>query len=174
MNVLNIRRMGENMLSHIEWLYGEKTLEYEKLINKAIRVSLEYEGIETEIEIGVTIVDDAEMQKLNKTYRGIDTTTDVLSFPMVEYNDIESNTSVIAGQMVSPESGRVYLGDIILSWDKVVEQSKIYGHTVQREIGFLVVHSLLHLVGYDHMIEKEEKVMNQKQEAILKGMGVSR
>lgn len=174
MNGLNTQRIGEIMMYYIEWSSREKDLLYEEGILKAISTSLKYESIKTDVEISVMIIDNKYMEVINKTYRNIDTTTDVLSFPMIEYPKGVQLEKTISIQPVSPETGKVYLGDILISWDKVIEQSESYGHSVERELCFLVVHSMLHLLGYDHMNNNEEKMMKEKQEAILEEMEIIR
>lgn len=174
MNGLNTQRIGEIMMCYIEWSSREKDLLYEEGILKAISTSLKYESIKTDVEISVMIIDNKYMEVINKTYRNIDTTTDVLSFPMIEYPKGVQLEKTISIQPVSPETGKVYLGDILISWDKVIEQSESYGHSVERELCFLVVHSMLHLLGYDHMNNNEEKMMKEKQEAILEEMEIIR
>ena len=109
----------------------------------------------------IIIVDNKYIHKLNKEYRGIDRPTDVISFALEDNEDlIESDLRV--------------LGDIYISIDKVYEQAKEYGHSNLREICFLMIHGFLHLLGYDHIKEEEEKVMFAKQEEILNGFGITR
>jgi probable rRNA maturation factor len=104
-------------------------------------------------EISIAFVSKEDIQGLNKEMRGIDKVTDVLSFP--------------AGGEINPENGRVMLGDIVICLDKAAEQSREYGHTLEREVAFLTAHSLLHLLGYDHMSDTEREKMFTIQEEIL-------
>lgn len=163
------------MSQYIEWIYGPEKDLYNELIKQAVLSSLEEEGIEQAVEVSVMIVDDEEIRGINLEQRGKDTATDVLSFPMIEYGvyDVSLN-EIIAYQPRHPETGEVYLGDVVISWDKVMEQSDDFGHSLERELAFLVVHSMLHLMGYDHMESEDEQMMITKQKEILGKMGLSR
>lgn len=161
------------MTLYIEWLYKEQ-LELNTLAEKSAEIVLEVEGITNKIEVSLTVVDDVEIQKINLDQRGKDSATDVLSFPMIEYSLYDSVESAIEAEPVNPDNGLVYLGDIVISWDKVVQQKEAYGHTLEREFTFLIVHSMLHLLGYDHMTEDEEKVMNERQRLIMSKLGIER
>lgn len=136
----------------------------ENLINSVIAESLKYEGVSDNCEISVTIVDNKEIHSINLKHRGIDKPTDVLSFPLI---DFEKETLPCDGS-------KIYLGDIIISIEKAEEQAKEYGHSLDREIGFLTAHSMLHLLGYDHMTCEEEKIMFKKQEDILNNLNLRR
>ena len=125
--------------------------EYEELVKKAVEGTLAYEGVDNDCEISITLTDNENIRELNKEYREIDRETDVLSFPMDE-DDM--------------------LGDIVISLEKAKEQAEEYGHSLEREISFLCVHSCLHLLGYDHETsEEDEKEMFEKQEEVLKQIG---
>ena len=117
------------------------------------------------------------IREFNRENRGIDRPTDVLSFPNVEY-EIPADFSIVEEQEAAyfdPDTGELILGDIIISVDKVAEQAESYGHSQKREFAFLVAHSMLHLCGYDHIDSKEEeKVMIDKQEAVLSELGIGR
>lgn len=135
-----------------------------KLIENVISEALRYEGVNDNTEVSVTIVDNEEIRKINNKFRNIDRATDVLSFPLIDFD----NESL-------PEDGsKIYLGDIIISIERAKEQAKEYGHSLDREIGFLTAHSMLHLLGYDHMVPEEEKEMFAKQEEILNNLGLRR
>lgn len=136
----------------------------EELINSVIAESLRYEGVSDNCEVSVTIVDNDEIHSINLKHRGIDRPTDVLSFPLI---DFEKET-------LPDDGSKIYLGDIIISIEKAEEQAKEYGHSLDREIGFLTAHSMLHLLGYDHMAEDEEKIMFKKQEEILNNLNLRR
>ena len=113
---------------------------------------------------------------MNRNFRGIDRPTDVLSFPLLNY-DTPSDFSVAEEEEADsfdPESGELMLGDIVLSGDKILEQAEAYGHSVKREFAFLVAHSMLHLCGYDHMTEEEAKEMERRQEEILQSLSITR
>ena len=122
-------------------------------------------------EVSLSITDDAGIHELNREQRGIDRATDVLSFPMLEVEDgvlmIDDN------DMIDEET--VFLGDIVISMERAIEQAAAYGHSKERELGFLAVHSMLHLLGYDHELgEQEEAEMFEKQEAVLEKTGLFR
>ena len=135
------------------------------IIINAINSALKSENIDFDCEIEVVIVDKDEIKELNNETRGIDRVTDVLSFPMFE--------SVL--DMTADESGLVFLGSMVICSDRACEQAEEYGHSVEREAAFLAVHSVLHLLGYDHELgEQDEKVMFTKQENVLKSMGITR
>ena len=164
------------MTFEIENVYPEVVLpDYETVIKNVIEAALDYEKCPYEAQVYVLLTDNEEIHEINKEHRQIDRPTDVLSFPMVEYEE--------AGQFdfledqydcFHPETGELLLGDIIISMDKVKEQAKAYGHSNTRELAFLVAHSMLHLMGYDHMVDEERKVMEAKQEEILKNCGYIR
>ncbi len=149
----------------MEILYSNETkydVDYE-LIEKTVKNSLEYENFSDNTEISVTIVGLDEIHQINLEHRGIDRPTDVLSFPLIDFTRDKL-----------PENEKIYLGDIVLCYDKVLSQAEEYGHSTERELAFLTAHSMLHLMGYDHMVPEEEKVMFAKQEEILAKMGLKR
>lgn len=157
---------------------AEKRLDipYEKIIREIVEESLEYEDCPYESEINVILTDDEEIRKINKETRNIDAATDVLSFPMVEFEHPAEFLHVEedAESYFNLESGELMLGDIMISVDKVEEQAERYGHSKTRELAFLTAHSMLHLCGYDHMEESERIVMERKQKEILERRGYSR
>jgi probable rRNA maturation factor len=123
-------------------------------------------------EVDLTFTDDEGIRELNRTYRGIDRPTDVLSFPMREKSPEEPD---IVWTDEEPDDGELdLLGDIVISVPQARRQSEEYGHSLEREIGFLFVHGFLHLIGYDHGNEEAEKVMFAKQEHILAEIGLTR
>ena len=139
---------------------------WEEIVKKAVRTSLLYENFEQKCEISVSIVTEEEIQKINKTFRNVDSPTDVLSFPQLTFQE---------GEIVQVnEKHEIILGDIIISIERAKKQSEEYGHSLEREIAFLTVHSMLHLLGYDHMQKEEEKEMFFKQEQILQQAGFFR
>lgn len=150
-------------------------IEYEKIAETVINAALDYEHCPYEAEIDVTLVDNEGIHAINKEFRGIDNPTDVLSFPLIEYDtpaDFEPLYEM--DDCFNPESGELMLGDIFISLDKVKEQADAYGHGVLREYAFLIAHSMLHLMGYDHIEPSEAQVMEKKQEEILEGLGYVR
>ena len=144
----------------------ELDIPYEDIIRQMVVAALDYENCPYEAEVSVTVVDDKEIQEINKTYRNIDKATDVLSFPMYEYEKA-ADFDNLDDSAFNPESGELLLGDIVISSEKVTAQAKEYGHSKEREFAFLLVHSMLHLLGYDHMEEEERLVMESKQKEIL-------
>lgn len=133
-------------------------------------------------EVALSFVDDEEIRQLNKEYRGMDRPTDVLSFPMLEFGTDEmvidySDLEGIAADEDTVTKGLYtgdQLGDIVISVPRAIEQAEEYGHSVEREIGFLFVHGFLHLLGFDHQNEEEEQIMIRKQEDILQEAGIIR
>ena len=135
------------------------------LIRRSCNAVLEYEKFEGPAEISVTFVDNAAIQELNAQYRGKDMPTDVLSFPLGENGVYDKNE----------DTGASLLGDIVISMEKATEQAELYGHALQREVAFLTVHSMLHLLGYDHETGGLEAVrMREKEEAVLIQLGLPR
>ncbi|MCT4596304.1 MAG: rRNA maturation RNase YbeY [Vallitalea sp.] len=149
---------------------------HEHIINEVIAVSLETEECPYEVEVSVTITDNEEIRKINNEFRNLDKPTDVLSFPLIDYYK-PGDFSVVEeddDELFDLDTGELMLGDIIISMEKAEDQAKEYGHSIEREIGFLTAHSMLHLMGYDHMEVDEEKLMKQKQEQILSKVGLVR
>ncbi len=140
-----------------------------------IEEALEYEGCPFEAEVNLLLTTDEEIHAMNREFRQIDAPTDVLSFPMLEYQ-VPGDFSGFeeAEDAFNPESGELLLGDIVISKDKVLKQAEEYGHSPKREFAFLIAHSMLHLFGYDHMEEDERLVMEQKQREILERVGILR
>lgn len=150
--------------------------DYEEVIKSVISKTLETENCPYETEVNVLLTGNEEIHEANKEFRGIDRPTDVLSFPMVDY-DFPSDFSYVEENQesyINPETDELLLGDIMISVDKVYEQANEYGHSREREFAFLIAHSMLHLLGYDHIDEEERKVMEEKQEAILDALGITR
>lgn len=161
-------------------LEEEYTLElgipYKELATSVIEAALDYEQCPYECEVNVILTNNERIHQINKECRDIDRPTDVLSFPMAEYEQPGCFDTLEEQQpeCFHPETGELMLGDIIISLDKVKEQAENYGHSNSREYAFLIAHSMLHLMGYDHMEPEEEKVMFAKQEAILQQLGITR
>ncbi|MEG0721730.1 MAG: rRNA maturation RNase YbeY [Lachnospiraceae bacterium] len=150
-------------------------IECRNFAEQIILASLEYIHCPYEVEVNLLLTQDEEIQKMNKEFRDIDKETDVLSFPMIEYES-PGNFTVLEDMedVFEPESGELLLGDIVISKNRVLAQAKEYGHGVKREYAFLIAHSMLHLFGYDHMEEKERLLMEQKQEEILEQLHIVR
>jgi probable rRNA maturation factor len=140
------------------------TYEQKHLVRRAIKATLEYEGYENNAEISLTFTDNEKIRRINSQFRSIDKPTDVLSFPL---NDYENTPASLADE----PSG--CLGDIVISLERAKEQADEFGHSLDREIAFLTVHSMLHLLGYDHVdSEADELDMRRRQSEILKNMGL--
>lgn len=152
-------------------------LDFKKIINDVVNAALDFEDCPYEVELNVILTSNEEIAMINRDYRDIFKPTDVLSFPMVDYvapGDFTQLDSYEEEDYFNPETGELMLGDIIISMDRVVEQAEKYGHSRERELGFLVAHSMLHLFGYDHMEPEETEVMEVKQSNILKLIGLTR
>lgn len=135
------------------------------LVKKCCDAVLEHEKISDDAQISVTFVDNVQIHELNREYRDVDRPTDVLSFPLGENGEYDIDNS----------SGAILLGDIVISAEKALEQAEEYGHSPEREIAFLTVHSMLHLLGYDHETsKKDEEQMFALQEKILESIGMTR
>lgn len=149
----------------------------QKTAEEVIGKVLEKEGCPFELEVDILITDSEEVKEYNKEYRDIDKTTDVLSFPNFEWDnpsDFESIPDEELSMSLNPETGLSILGEICINKDKIFSQAEEYGHSIKREYAFLIAHSMLHLLGYDHMEEDEAKVMEEKQKAYLEELGISR
>ncbi len=159
---------------------GEEEIgfDYESLLIKVVEEALRQEQCPYECEVNVRLTENEGIRRLNQEFRDLDVPTDVLSFPMVEY-EVPADFS----QLDSPEAQVMYfnldtkellLGDIVISLERAREQSEEYGHSLERELAFLTAHSMLHLMGYDHMEDGEREVMEGKQENILQNLGITR
>ena len=132
-------------------------------IEEAAKACLEMEGVDENLaEISLTFVDMEEIQQLNREYRDTDSVTDVLSFPQFESKD------------EFPETGEIIMGDVVICTEKAMLQAEEFGHSPEREIIYLFTHSLLHLMGYDHMEEDEKQIMRQKEEAVMNRIDLGR
>ncbi|WP_105615935.1 rRNA maturation RNase YbeY [Vallitalea okinawensis] len=139
-------------------------------IRKVMDTVLDIENVPRNVEISLTYVSTDDIQVINKEHRQKDTPTDVLSFPMVTFVDGQLDYD---GSR-NPETDEIILGDIIISLEKAKEQSETYGHSFTREVCFLVAHSMLHLLGYDHLTEDEEQTMITKQKEVMSKVGIER
>ena len=137
------------------------------LIRRAITSSLKFERFPYDAELSVTLTDNEGIRELNREYRNIDRETDVLSFPLYDDGQIDES-DIVEGEPIG-------IGDIVISLERAEAQAREYGHSFERETAFLCVHSVLHLLGYDHERgQAEEKEMFEKQEQILTKMGLTR
>lgn len=153
----------------------ELELPYLELAKEVAEAVLDYENCPYESQVELLLTDNEEIQKINQEFRSIDRPTDVLSFPMIDfeypakYDFLEEDDSLF-----DPETGELMLGNIVISKEKVISQAEEYEHSVRREYAFLIAHSMLHLLGYDHMEEEERAVMEEKQREILEHLGINR
>ena len=136
------------------------------LIRKTILETLDYEGMENDVEVSVTFVDDEGIRELNNKFRGMDKPTDVLSFPLLDYE----------GESEEPFFDELCnnLGDIVISLERAMAQANEFGHSFEREVAFLTAHSMLHLLGYDHELSEEDDAdMRKRQSDIMDRLGLS-
>lgn len=149
----------------------EITDEITETAKRACEETLSYEKCDFDAQISLTFVDNEEIRRLNKEFRQKDAATDVLSFPMLEFDE---NGDIIDADY-DVDGGEIVLGDIVISAERALSQAEEYGHSFLREVTFLVVHSMLHLLGYDHVASEEEETrMRKKQTEILEKMGITR
>lgn len=157
----------------IESALADGTEEWEPLLRRTISAALSAEGVSVPCEVDVLLTDDAGIHEINLEQRKVDRPTDVLSFPMFELTP--GCPPAPDGGMTDPATGRLPLGDMAISVERVRSQGLEYGHSAQREMAYLAVHSVLHLLGYDHMDDGPEKArMRAREEAILSGLGITR
>lgn len=151
----------------IEVFYEEiENLKEEELIRKVIECVLKEEKIKKNLDVYVTLTNNETIRKINAEHRNIDKATDVLSFPMFNREEIPL--------LKKEDNSEDILGDIIVSIERVREQAEEYGHSFERELAYLVTHGMLHLLGYDHMIEEEKIVMRKREEEILGVLNITR
>lgn len=141
-------------------------IEEESLIEKVVSFVLTEEKIKKNLDVYITLTNNETIRKINAEHRNIDKATDVLSFPMFERSEID--------KLRIEDDAEDILGDIIVSVEKVREQAEEYGHSFSRELAYLVTHGMLHLLGYDHIIEEEKKVMREREEEILGKLDITR
>ena len=132
------------------------------LVRRTCNAVLRMENFQGSVEVSVTFVDNQGIKELNAQYRDKDNETDVLSFPMGENGVWDKD----------PETGAFILGDVVISMEKAMEQANIYGHSLQREVGYLTAHSVLHLLGYDHIEPLDRVHMREKEELIMEQLGL--
>lgn len=159
---------------------AEFKFDYEKLIKDVIEETVAYVDCPFEVNVEVTITDNESIREINKEQREMDKATDVLSFPLIDYemagdfSFLEDTENDFAYDYFEPDTGELMLGDIVVSSEKVYAQAEEYGHSIKRELGFLIAHSMLHLFGYDHMEEDERVEMERMQGEILDRLGITR
>ena len=158
-----------NKLAEIVYLDIEQNKDFELIINKVLKTCFENENILNQnLYISITLTTPDQIRKINKEYRDIDNTTDVLSFPMFEKEELENIIQNSENQFEE------VLGDIIISIEKISEQAEEYGHSFERELAYMVVHGFYHLMGEDHMEEEEKQQMRAKEENILNKLNINR
>ncbi len=165
------------MISYVE---NETDISFEfdmkQIVELLMDEVLTMEKCPYEAQVNLLVTDNEGIREFNREHREIDRATDVLSFPMIEFQ-CAGDFSVVEEREVDcfdPESGELLLGDIIISAEKIKHQANEFGHSYKREFAFLITHSLLHLCGYDHMEDEERKIMEEKQEKILQKVGITR
>ena len=165
------------MTSYVENETGQAfSFDEKSLLDRVAEAVLDIENCPYEAAVNLLITDDAGLREYNKNYRDIDSETDVLSFPNLEF-ETPGDFSGVEEQVADcfdPDSGELVLGDIILNVTRVKEQAAAYGHSELREYAFLIAHSLYHLCGYDHMEPEEAALMEEKQEAVLQALSITR
>ena len=154
----------------------EISIDYLHIIHEIVEAAVEYVACPYDVEVNVLLTDNDGIQEINKEQRNIDRPTDVLSFPMIDFQKPEEFELVEEHpeDYFDSDTGELNLGDIVVSMDKVYEQAQEFGHSPERELAFLIAHSMLHLSGYDHEEEAERLVMEAKQEEILTQKGYTR
>ena len=153
-----------NVKLDISWEIDEEK-RLENMIIETAKAALELEGAKCDVDLSVVVTDNENIREINNEQRNIDRATDVLSFPGYEkdeWNELKKNEEL------------VYIGDIVISKEKVEEQAKEYGHSFEREFCYLVAHGMLHLMGYDHMVESDKVVMRGKEEEVMKKLKLER
>lgn len=147
----------------------------EAVANQVIEETLNYESFPYDVLVELNLVNNEIIQEMNQEYRGIDRATDVLSFPMLDYDTAGDYTALeIDEGSIDPETELLMLGNIVISVDKMKEQAEEYNHSLLREYAFLIVHSMLHLLGYDHEEQTEEQEMFRRQDEILNRCKITR
>lgn len=142
-----------------------------KLYERAAGAALSIEECPFEVCVALLLTDDEGIRQINKESRNIDAATDVLSFPMLEFSrPADFENAVKSPSDIDPETGEVILGDIVLSKDRIISQADSFGHDIQREFAFLIVHSMLHLFGYDHMNDDDRMLMEEHQRLIMESL----
>lgn len=149
----------------LNYLYIDENDSYKEIIKKVLKKCFEIEKLENKnLYVNVVLTNAKNIKSINKEHRGIDKETDVLSFPMFEKNEIANLDN----------TNEDILGDMVISIERVEEQAKEYGHSFERELAYMVVHSFYHLLGYDHMTEEDKKEMREKEENVLGILGIRR
>lgn len=162
----------------------EFDFDYKKTANDVISKTLLLEHFNYDVEVSITFVDEENIREINKEFRDLDKSTDVLSFPMIEYDSDYSRISDRKEEMYdflidridikNPDTDEIILGDIVLCIPVIIMQAQEYNHSILREYAFLIAHSMLHLLGYDHIEDDERIIMENKQNQILESLSITR
>lgn len=162
----------------------EFDFDYKKTANDVISKTLLLEHFNYDVEVSITFVDEENIREINKEFRDLDKSTDVLSFPMIEYDSDYSRISDREEELYdfindridikNPDTDEIILGDIVLCIPVIIMQAQEYNHSILREYAFLIAHSMLHLLGYDHIEEDERIIMENKQNQILESLSITR
>ena len=162
-------------------ILSNKTFPFDiyRLTKKILKEVLDYEKLDIDVSVNVLITGRYRIRRINKEQRNIDKVTDVLSFPNIKFDKSSNfNKFIKKGNIdisiLDLNDNTIFLGDIVICYDKIISQSKKYNHSIKREYSFLLTHSIFHLLGYDHDIEKNEKIMFKKQEDVLNRLKIIR
>ena len=171
-----LKKLFGRFTRHEAEIYGTLSKEEVKgvaaMLRKAVTVALDHEGVKEKTHVDIMLTDNAHIHEINREQRGVDRPTDVLSFPM---NQLIPEDFDAAMCEVDPASGRIMLGDMVISLEQCRAQAEEFGHSAEREICYLAVHSVLHLLGYDHMDDGEEKAqMRRHEEEIMEKLKLTR
>lgn len=158
----------------IEYIDVKKSAKVSRLIKKVLKKAMKVKGIGYTCRVYVGICTDEHIRYINKEHREIDKATDVLSFPMINWEMPCDWDTLKMGEDINPETGEVELGDIIISMETSIAQAKEYNHSIEREISYLALHGLLHLLGYDHINEDDKKLMRLEEEDVLLSLNIIR
>jgi len=162
------------MKIQIEYIDTAKSARVSRLIKKVIKKALKMKGVGYECRVYVGICTDEYIKYINKEHRQIDKATDVLSFPMVDWETPCNWDCLKINEDINPTTGEIELGDIIISMETSIAQAEEYNHSVEREISYLALHGLLHLLGYDHINEDDKKLMRLAEEDVLLSLNIVR
>ena len=146
---------------------------WKEIYDEVVRTVLSMEKCPYECEISLSVVDTKRIRELNREHRGIDEITDVLSFPLISFK-VPSDFNGIDKSSFNPDTNELMLGDIVICLERVFSQAEEYGHSLIREFAFLIAHSMLHLLGFDHEEKEDERLMTEKQEKALSSLGIKR
>lgn len=162
------------MKIRIEYIDCKKYSKVTRLIKRVLKKAMQLKGVGYECQVYVGICTDEYIKNINAEHRQMYKTTDVLSFPMISWDKPCDRNSLKIGEDVNPTTGEVELGDILISMETGIAQAEEYGHSVEREISYLALHGLLHLLGYDHMTDDDKKIMRLEEEDVLLSLNILR